>query len=80
VIERLVNHETGSLAKSRRARVTPQNPLRRHPAAHDAVAAVQRPDAQTTTFGYDTGGRLSTVTFSRGVDLIRIGGHVGYVA
>lgn len=29
--------------------------------------AVQRPDAQTTAFGYETGGRLSSVTFSRGV-------------
>jgi YD repeat-containing protein len=27
---------------------------------------IQRPDGQTTAFGYDTGGRLSTVTFSRG--------------
>lgn len=29
--------------------------------------AVQRPDAPTTAFGYDPGGRLSAVTFSRGV-------------
>jgi RHS repeat-associated protein len=29
--------------------------------------AIQRPDGQATSFGYDTGGRLSAVTFSRGV-------------
>jgi RHS repeat-associated protein len=28
--------------------------------------AIQRPDGQPTAFSYDTGGRLSTVTFSRG--------------
>jgi RHS repeat-associated protein len=29
--------------------------------------AIQRPDGQTTAFGYDSGGRLSAVTFSRGL-------------
>jgi len=29
--------------------------------------AIQRPDGQTTGFGYDTGGRLNEVTFSRGL-------------